>query len=55
MAHAKIMADEKIGSVNELLREALAHFVSFGIRVRQLMSDNGPAYRSQRVAAFLAS
>ena len=53
MAYAKIMPDEKIGSVTEFLREALAHFASFGIRVRQLMSDNGPAYRSRPVATFL--
>jgi transposase InsO family protein len=53
MAYAKIMADEKIGSVTEFLRGALAHFASFGIRVLQLMSDNGPAYRSQPVAAFV--
>ena len=53
MAYAKIMPDEKIDSVTEFLREALAHFASFGIRVRQLMSDNGPAYRSRPVATFL--
>ena len=53
IAYAKIMPDEKIGSVTEFLREALAHFASFGIPVRQLMSDNGPAYRLQPIAAFL--
>ena len=47
------MPDEKIASVTELLRQALAHFVSFGIRVRQLMSDSSSAYRSHPVAAFL--
>ena len=54
MAYANIMSDEKIGSITEFLHEALAHFAYFGIRVRQSMSDNGPAYRSQPVATFLA-
>ena len=53
MAYAKIMPNEKIASATEFLRQALAHFASFGIRVRQLMSDNGSAHRSQLVAAFL--
>jgi len=53
MAYAKIMPDEKITSVTEFLRQALIHFASFSVRIRQLMSDNGPAYRSQPVATFL--
>ena len=53
IAYAKIMPDEKIGSVLEFLSEALAYFASLGIEVRQLMSDNGSAYRSYPVAAFL--
>ena len=53
IAYAKIMPDEKIGSVLQFLREALAYFASLGIEVRQLMSDNGSAYRSYPVAAFL--
>jgi len=44
IAYAKIMPDEKIGSVLEFLREALAYFASLDIKVRQLMSDNGSAY-----------
>jgi transposase InsO family protein len=47
------MPDEKIGSVIEFLREALAYFASLGIKVRQLMSANGSAYRSYPVATFL--
>ncbi len=53
IAYAKIMPNEKIGSVIEFLRGALAYFASLGIKVRQLMSDNGSAYRSYPVAAFL--
>jgi transposase InsO family protein len=34
------------------LREALAYFASLGIKVCQLMSDNGSAYRFYPVATF---
>jgi len=53
IAFAQILPDETHHSVRRFLYNALHHFASLGIRVRRLMTDNGPAYRSRYVASDL--
>jgi len=55
IAYAEILPDEKYGSVEIFLKKALSYFASLGIKVERLMSDNGAAYRSRPIAAFLRS
>src|SRR5262249_43334221 len=46
LAYAEVLADEKAGTVVGFLRRAVAFFERHGIRVQQLLTDNGPGYRS---------
>jgi transposase InsO family protein len=46
LAYAEVLADEKGATAARFLRRAVAFFESFGIRVEQVLTDNGPAYRS---------
>ena len=46
MAYVEVLADEKGKTAVGFLRRAVSHFARYGIRVRQVMTDNGPAYRS---------
>ena len=50
---AQILPDEIHHSVRRFLYNALHHFVSLGIRVRRVMTDNGSAYRSKYIASDL--
>lgn len=42
--------DEKRPSVVEFLQAAVAHYQALGVRIKRLITDNGPAYRSQLFA-----
>ena len=46
LAYAEVLADEKAASVAAFLRRAVAFFARYGIRVEQLLTDNGAGYRS---------
>jgi transposase InsO family protein len=51
IAFSAIYPDEKAGSTVAFLHAALAYYGRFGIRFRAVLTDNGPAYRSQAFAA----
>ena len=46
LAYAEVLADEKALTAIEFLRRAAAFFARHGMRVRELLTDNGSAYRS---------
>jgi transposase InsO family protein len=46
MAYAEVLGDEKATSAIAFLRRAVAFFERNGMKVEQLMTDNGSAYRS---------
>jgi transposase InsO family protein len=46
LAYVEVLADEKATTAIAFLRRAVAHFASYGITVEQLITDNGPPYRS---------
>ena len=46
LAYVEVLDDEKATTAVGFLRRAVAHYAAHGIRVRKLMTDNGPAYIS---------
>jgi transposase InsO family protein len=46
LAYIEVLSDEKAITAIAFLRRAVAHYASYGIAVEQLITDNGPAYRS---------
>jgi transposase InsO family protein len=46
LAYVEVLPDEKAATAVGFLRRAVAHYAAYGIRVRKLMTDNGPAYIS---------
>src|SRR4051812_980158 len=46
LAYAEVLSDERATTAIGFLRRAAEHFASYGIRVEQLITDNGSAYRS---------
>jgi transposase InsO family protein len=46
LVYVEVLDDERAVTAVGFLRRAIAHFAVFGIRVEQLMTDNGNAYRS---------
>lgn len=50
VAYVEVLPDERQETTAAFLQRALMHFQSMGVRVRKLLTDNGPAYRSR---AFL--
>jgi transposase InsO family protein len=46
LAYVEVLPDEKTKTVIGFLRRAVAFYLSHGITVEGLMTDNGPAYRS---------
>ena len=44
IAYVEVLADEKATTAAGFLRRAVAHYRARGIRVRAVMTDNGPAY-----------
>jgi transposase len=46
LAYAEVLPDEKATTIAAFLRRALAFFARYGIRVEQILTDNGGGYRS---------
>jgi transposase InsO family protein/transposase len=46
LAYAEVLGDEKATTVVGFLRRAVAFFERHGMHVEQLLTDNGPGYRS---------
>jgi transposase InsO family protein/transposase len=46
LAYAEVLQDEKASTAISFLRRALAFFKRHGMQVRELLTDNGSAYRS---------
>jgi transposase InsO family protein len=46
LAYVEVLPDEKAATAVGFLRRAVAHYAAHGIRVRKVMTDNGPAYIS---------
>jgi transposase InsO family protein len=46
LAYVEVLPDEKATTAVGFLRRAVAHFRAHGIRIEQVMTDNGPAYRA---------
>jgi transposase InsO family protein len=46
LAYAEVLSDEKAMTAIAFLRRAIAFFESHGMSVRELLTDNGSAYRS---------
>ena len=46
LAYAEVLADEKAMTVVAFLKRAIAFFGRHGMRVEQLLTDNGSSYRS---------
>ena len=46
LAYVEVLNDEKALTAIGFLRRAVEHFASYGMTVEQLITDNGPAYRS---------
>ncbi|HET7048022.1 MAG TPA: IS481 family transposase [Solirubrobacteraceae bacterium] len=44
--YVEVLDDEKAQTAIGFLRRAIAHYAAYGIRVEQVMTDNGPAYLS---------
>ena len=50
VAFSKIMKDEKKGSAVAFLKAAVAYYVSLGVTIERVMTDNGSCYRSRAFA-----
>jgi transposase InsO family protein len=46
LAYAEVLADEKATTASGFLRRAVAFYARYGIKVEQLLKDNGSAYRA---------
>lgn len=46
LAYVEVLPDEKAVTATGFLRRAVAHYAAYGIRVRKVLTDNGPAYIS---------
>jgi transposase InsO family protein len=55
LAYVEVLADEGGATTAKFLWRALAWFRRHGIRVRRVLSDNGPGYVSQRFARLCRS
>lgn len=44
--YVEVLDDEKAQTAVGFLRRAIAHYAAYGVRVEQVMTDNGPAYLS---------
>ena len=52
VAYVELLPDDRAPSVAAFLRRAVGWFRERGVRVRQVLSDNGSGYRSHRFAAM---
>ena len=50
MSFVQVLADETKRSAVQFLNSAVAHYRALGVRIKGLLTDNGPAYRSQLFA-----
>ena len=50
VAYAQILPDEQGESVAMFLRAAVAYYAGLGMRIRELLTDNGGGYRSRAFA-----
>lgn len=55
LAFSEILADERTDTVIEFWRRATTFFAHAGITIEQVMTDNGPAYRSHAFNAELGT
>jgi transposase InsO family protein len=46
LAYVEVLPDEKAATAVGFLRRAVAHYAVWGIQVRKVLTDNGPAYIS---------
>jgi transposase InsO family protein len=46
LAYVEVLSDQKAITAVGFLHRVIAHYNSYGIEVEQLITDNGPAYRS---------
>lgn len=46
----QMYADERKDSAVAFLKAAVAHYAALGVKIKRLLTDNGPAYRSQLFA-----
>jgi transposase InsO family protein len=46
LAYVEVLPDERASTCVAFLRRAVAHFAALGVRVEQVMTDNGSGYRS---------
>jgi transposase InsO family protein len=53
ICYVEVLADERKTTVIGFVDRALRYFKDLGVEIKQLMTDNGPAYRSKLVARFL--
>lgn len=51
VAYAQVLPDEGTECSLAFLRAAVAYYAGLGIAIRELLTDNGPAYRSHAFAA----
>lgn len=50
VAYAQVLPDEQGDSVAAFLRAAVAYYAALGIRIREVLTDNGGGYRSELFA-----
>ena len=50
IAYTEMFADEKTPAAVQFLRNAAAYYLSLGVRVQRLLTDNGSAFRSRDFA-----
>ena len=55
VAYAEALGDERAATCAGFLGRALAFYASVGVGVREVMTDNGPAYRSRELNGWLAA
>ncbi len=51
VAYAQVLPDEQAESVTAFLRAAVAYYAALGVRIREVLTDNGGGYRSDLFAA----
>jgi len=50
VAYAQVFGNEQGESVTAFLRAAVAYYAGLGVRIREVLTDNGPGYRSDAFA-----
>ncbi len=55
VVYAEVLPDEREATTVGFLARALAWYAALGVHVRAVLTDNGSAYRSRRVAALFAA